>query len=264
MMTRPYAEAVRGLLGEFSWNPWFLESYWPENEPRVRSIAALARYSVPASATPRVLEVGCANGYIAYLFTLMGFDTSAVDAYDDEKRNELFRKGNVHYTTSRLNDAAPLQEFPDASFDIVLLGEVFEHILNHPAGLLTAALRLLRPNGIVILTTPNPSTLANGLRLMNDRYVLWGTEAFLRTIKVAHGTVIDRGDIHYREYPAWMVRDLMVELGYRIESVSYYSAGTAPRHSLAKRSAKRLLRLCGLATRRLFAFGYIICARKPS
>jgi len=115
---------------------------------------------------------------------------------------------------------------------------------------------------MAILTTPNPSTLANGLRLMDDRSLLWGTEAFLREVKVDGGAVIDRGDIHYREYPAWMVRDLMIELGYRVESVSYYHSGIAPRHPLWKRLAKRLLRLTGLAARRPFAFGYIICARK--
>ena len=50
--------------------------------------------------------------------------------------------------------------------DVVVLGEVFEHILNHPAGLLQAVFRILRPGGTVILTTPNPSTLINAVRLL--------------------------------------------------------------------------------------------------
>jgi SAM-dependent methyltransferase len=264
---KPYEEAARGLLEEFSWNPWFLSSYWPENAPRVGAIAALASGALSASSisgAPRLLEVGCANGYIAYLFSLMGFDTSAVDTIEDEKRDEMFRKGNISYTSSNLNAARPLAELPDASFDVIVLGEVFEHILNHPAGLLKAVLRLLRPNGLVVLTTPNPSTLANAFRLLNDRYVLWGTPDFLRDIKLDQGNVTDRGDIHYHEYPAWIVRDLMVEAGYRIENVMYYNSGIAPAHSLIKRVAKHLLRLSGLSQRRLFAFGYIIAARKPT
>lgn len=67
-MSKPYAEAVRSLLEEFSWNPWFLNSYWPENEPRVRMMAELAHELLAGHASPKVLEVGCANGYIAYLF----------------------------------------------------------------------------------------------------------------------------------------------------------------------------------------------------
>jgi SAM-dependent methyltransferase len=263
-MKQSYAEAVQGLLEEFSWNPWFIDSYWPENEPRVRAIASLARELSPQADRPRVLEVGCATGYVAYLFSRMGFQTDAVDAYDDEHRDELFRKANVAYTKSNLNDARPLAEYAGASFDVVLLGEVFEHILNHPAGLLTAVLRVLRPGGLIVLTTPNPSTLANAFRLLNDRYVLWGTNEFLRTAKLDDGKVIDRGDVHYHEYPAWIVRDLMKELGYQIERVDYYNAGNAPTHPLAKRAAKQLLLLTGLARKRLFAFGYIICARRPS
>lgn len=115
-----------------------------------------------------------------------------------------------------------------------------------------------------MLTTPNPSTLANSFRLLNDRYILWGTNEFLRDIKLDAGKVIDRGDIHYHEYPAWIVRDLMKELGYQIERVIYYNAGSAPTHSMAKRAVKRLLLVLGLAKKRLFAFGYIICARKPA
>lgn len=193
----------------------------------------------------------------------MGFQASAVDAYVDEKRDEMFGKAQIAYTMSNLNDAHPLSDFPDASFDLILLGEVFEYILNHPAGLLQAVFRLLRPNGVVILTTPNPSTLANSIRLLNDGYVLWGTPEFLRDIKVDAGKVIDRGDIHYREYPARIVRDLMKEIGFQIERVQYYNAGSAPLHSVAKRIAKQLLSLAGVARRRWFAFGYIICARKP-
>jgi hypothetical protein len=59
-----------------------------------------------------MLEVGGANGYLAYLFSLMGFDTSAVDAYADEKRSEMFRKGRISYTTSNLNDAAASAGIP--------------------------------------------------------------------------------------------------------------------------------------------------------
>jgi hypothetical protein len=47
------------------------------------------------SGKPRVLELGCFNGYIAYLFRLLGFEVFAVGAYDDEKRDELFRQGGI-------------------------------------------------------------------------------------------------------------------------------------------------------------------------
>jgi hypothetical protein len=39
-----------------------------------------------------------------------------------------------------------------------------------------------------------------------------------------NGRFIDRGDIHYREYPAWMVRDLIVEIGFRLQALTASAA----------------------------------------
>lgn len=256
-----YPEAVRCLLDEFAWNSWFLDSYWPENEPRIRLLVRLALDHMPANS--RVLEVGCANGYVAYLFRLLGFEVAANDAYDDEKRAELFRKGGVSYQETNLNVVDPLSDLPSESFDLVLLGEVFEHILNQPAGLLKSIYRLLRPGGMLILTTPNPSTLMNAVRIVRDVYILWGTAEFLRETKMDGGEIIDRGDIHYREYPAWVVRDLMGELGYMIDGVNYVRAGISSAQPVGKRWMKRLMMVSGLARLRLFCPGYVIWARKP-
>lgn len=263
---KAYSAAVTALLEEFSWNPWFLETYWPENSQRVKSIVELASKPDGAAGDRQraVLEVGCANGYIACLFHELGFRAFAIDSYEEAKRDAMFARRDIAYTIGNLNDAPPLATFADNSMDVVVLGEVFEHILNHPAGLLQAVFRILRPGGTVILTTPNPSTLANSIRLLGDGYVLWGTPSFLRDVKLQGNTVIDKGDIHYREYPAWIVADLMKEIGYRIESIQYYRAGIAPTHSTAKKAVKTLLRLSGLSKTRPFALGYIIEARTPS
>jgi len=262
---RSYADAVRALVAEFHWNPWFLNTYWPENAQRVGTIVEMATRARPANADGRastVLEVGCANGYIACLFNELGYRTFAIDSGKDPRRDEMFARRNIAYMDGNLNDAPPLSAYEDASMDVVVLGEVFEHVLNHPAGFLQAVHRILRPGGITILTTPNPSTLANSIRLLGDGYVLWGTPAFLRDVKLHDGRVIDRGDIHYREYPAWIVADLMKELGYRIDRVEYYRAGIAPTHTLPKKLVKALLALTGLSKARPFALGYIIEARK--
>jgi SAM-dependent methyltransferase len=255
---------VRRLLDEFAWNPWFTQTYWPENEPRVRLITRLAAQELPEAIARRTLEVGCASGYVAVLCALLGCDVVAVDADDDDRRSALFRRCGIAYRRTNLNDANPLSEFDAGAFHLVLLGEVFEHILNRPAGLLERIHQLLRPGGVVILTTPNPSTLANAVRLLRDRYLPWGTAEFLRTTKLDRDKVIDRGDIHYREYPAWVVGDLLVELGFEILGTRYVRSGSAPTQSLTKRGLKNVLRLAGLSGARLFAPGYVIWARKPA
>ncbi len=261
----PYPKAVHDLLDQFAWNPWFLNTYWPENEPRVRLMAQLALNHFSNPLGRPALEVGCANGFVAYLFRRLGFEVVAVDVpYDDPKRLELFEHGNIPFQGTNLNEVNPLSELASESYDLVLLGEVFEHILNQPTGLLKSIFRLLRPGGLLILTTPNPSTLANAFRLLRDSYILWGTPEFMRHTKIDGDKIIDRGDIHYREYPAWIVRDLLKELGYQVLGCRYIRSGTASTQSWPKRLVKHLIRLMGLSGWRLLAPGYVLWAKRPN
>lgn len=257
-----YQEAVEGLLATYGENHWFRHTYWPENEPRIRLMVEHALAAFPVRANVRVFEIGCATGYVAYLFRLLGFTVVAVDAYEDPKRAACFQEAGIPFQLTNLNDAAPLREFTDASFDLVLLGEVFEHILNNPAGLLQSIHRLLRPGGRLLLTTPNPSTLANAVRVLRDNYQPWGTTEFLKLIKLDGTRIIDHGGIHYREYPAHVVRELLCETGFQIHAVKYVSGGVAPTQPAAKRFIKKLFMLLGLDRVRLFSLNYLISAQK--
>lgn len=49
------------------------------------------------------------------------------------------------------------------SFDLVICGEIIEH-LDNPGSLIAAAARLIRPGGRIVLTTPNPFYLATVFR----------------------------------------------------------------------------------------------------
>ncbi len=259
-----FRQAVPRLLSEFAWNPWFLNQYWPENEPRVRLITEFVAEYLPQKNARKALEAGCGNGYIAYLFSLMGFEVNTVDAYDDDRRTELFNKSHISFHKTNLNDVNPLSEFPDESFDLVVLGEVFEHILNNPAGLLRSVFRVLRPGGVLVLTTPNPSTAMNAIRVLRDGYILWGTDTFLKEVKFGNGIAIDNGDIHYKEYPAWIVKRVLEETGFKVPKIKYVPAGSAPVHAVGKRITRRIMGWMGLLQMRLFCMGYVMCAIKPN
>jgi SAM-dependent methyltransferase len=264
LLPRTFPAAVCELLTEFAENTWFLNSYWPENAPRVKLLTELGQSAPTSGSRRRTLEVGCATGYVAYLFSLLGDDVCAVDAYDDDNRAALFAKRDIEYRQVNLNDVVPLSEFADASFDLVLLGEVFEHILNQPAGLLRAIFRVLRPGGILLLDTPNPSTVANALRVLFDRYVMWGTDKFLRETKFDSDKVIDRGDIHYHEYPAWLIKDLLCEVGFNCSAPRYIPSGIAPSWPWKKRAIKAIINATGLGKYRLFGLCYVLVAHKPA
>jgi SAM-dependent methyltransferase len=263
MAPKTFPEAAVQLRQDFHWNSWFLNTYWPENEPRMHRMAEVVDRRFPAAAGGSVLEVGCANGYAAALFRMLGYQVTATDAYDDPDRDKLFLQHGIPYTPTNLNDLTPLKEFADASFDIVLLGEVFEHILNCPAALLKGLYRILKPGGLLILTTPNPSTLANSLRVLTDGYVLWGTDEFMHQVKFDGEKIIDFGGIHYREYPLRITRQVLEKTGFGIGTCAYVSPGASPSQSGLKRLLKGFLRITHLDRWRLLSPGYLIEAYRP-
>jgi SAM-dependent methyltransferase len=240
---------ITEMLDYFAGNEWFIGRYWPENEPRVRTLLSDLARLVPGGGA--VFEPGCGNGYVSFLTSRIGHSVTATDAWHPADRAELFRRARVQVFDSNMNLAEPWPEIADRTFDAVLFGEVFEHLLNHPVGLLRQIHRVLKPGGVLLLTTPNPSTLANAVRVLLDRHSLWGTEDFAGTPKVVDGHIIDRGDIHYREYRADELRGLLSAAGFRVD-VSRYIHSDSPAGQPAKRFMKRLL-TARLKSTRLFA-----------
>lgn len=99
----------------------------------------------------KVLEIGCGNGYYLNLFnkTRIKLDLYGVDiderALIDAKRY-LGREAKLIRA-----DAADLP-FPNKSFDKVIMSEVIEHVRDEKK-VLSEAYRVLKNNGILILTT---------------------------------------------------------------------------------------------------------------
>ncbi len=56
--------------------------------------------------------------------------------------------------------------YPDETFDVVVFAEIIEHLLNDPCRVLREIHRVLKPNGKIILTTPNVARLENVARLI--------------------------------------------------------------------------------------------------
>ena len=101
----------------------------------------------------RVLEIGSGTGVLLHTLRARGIDVQGV-----ELRQALIDEGRQWF------GALPIQRvdgvrlpFPDASFDVVMSFDVFEHIPDSDAHLDEVA-RVLRPGGAYILQTPNKWT----------------------------------------------------------------------------------------------------------
>jgi SAM-dependent methyltransferase len=257
----PLDAAIREMLQYFSDNAWFIDDYWPENEPRVTKLLRDLKRWMPAPGS--VFEPGCGNGYISFLASCLGYQVTASDSWEPSDREELFRRANIRNFKSNLNDLDPWPGLSDGSMDAVVFGEVFEHLLNHPVGLLKQIHRLLRPGGLLLMTTPNPSTLVNAVRVLLDRNSMWGTDDFACDPKFLGGAIIDKGEIHYREYSSSELRKFLTLAGFQVNVAGYVGSGSPPHGPLAKRFAKKLLELTGLTEARLFSTSnYIVAIKK--
>jgi SAM-dependent methyltransferase len=104
-----------------------------------------------------VLEAGCGEGYGADLIASTARRVVAVD-YDAATIAHVgTRYPRVQVLAANLA-AVPM---PDASVDVVVNFQVIEHLWDQPQ-FITECLRLLRPGGLLLMSTPNRITFTPG------------------------------------------------------------------------------------------------------
>lgn len=75
-------------------------------------------------------------------------------------------KLSIKFESSHFNIEEERFPFEDAEFDVVLFCEIIEHLLMNPVAVLKEIKRVLKPNGALILTTPNVSRLENVTKMI--------------------------------------------------------------------------------------------------
>jgi 2-polyprenyl-3-methyl-5-hydroxy-6-metoxy-1,4-benzoquinol methylase len=117
--------------------------------------------------TKRVLDVGCATGYLAKALAERGCTVSGVE-YDaaaaEEARPHLARLVIGDLETMDLAEA-----FGDDRFDVIVFGDVLEH-LKDPLPVLRAAKALLADRGSVVASIPNVAHGSVRLALLAGRF----------------------------------------------------------------------------------------------
>ena len=125
----PVSEALLDFTAQAPW----------EREPILRFMFEAAR-TVPEHA--RVLDVGAGDAPYAELFAHTEYVTLDWESSPHE--------GARAVAVSASADAIPL---PDASFDVVVLTQVLEHV-RRPAAVLAEIARVLRPGARLLATVP--------------------------------------------------------------------------------------------------------------
>jgi len=254
--------AIAALLRHLRHNEWFIGEHWPVNEPHVRSMIADVGACFRPGDAVRLLDVGCFNGYIAFLFAELGYRVTGADIYESDDARALFAAARMEFVPCNFNDARPFSRFARASFDVVILAQVIEHVLNHPLGLMRDLADVMRPGGMLILTTPNPATAMTAVRALSGRSLLWGTPEFIDRPKIDGGVVISAGEIHYREYTREELGRLLRATGFDVEGARYVGLGSSLSQSVVKRWLKRTPGVKRLTATRLLGSNHYVVARR--
>ncbi len=102
----------------------------------------------------RLLEVGSSLGYLLDVFKKDGWDVVGVEPWYQACRHSREELG-LEVKNAILETAG----LPDASFDVVLLNHVIEHI-DDPMRTLRKVYRILKPGGHFVIETPRYDTLS--------------------------------------------------------------------------------------------------------
>jgi SAM-dependent methyltransferase len=107
----------------------------------------------------RVLDLGCRYGALTRAY-VEGNDVVGIDV-DREALAEAAKLG----IETRWADVEQPLPFEDESFDVVVAGELLEHVRD-PERLVADARRVLRPGGRLVGSVPNAYRLPNRLRFL--------------------------------------------------------------------------------------------------
>lgn len=150
-----YAQKTKDLSNPLEYLKETEDVYWSIER-------ALSTYVTDKKST-KILEIGSGLGYLTYSLLKENYDIIGLDISQTAVKyaNETF--GN-HYLCTDLFEYSQLH--PE-SYDVIILTEVIEHIYN-PLAFIESIIKLLKPGGRTIITTPNKSFYANG--------IIWATE----------------------------------------------------------------------------------------
>lgn len=184
--------------------------YLAKHIPRLARTLALVP---PPADTGRVLELGCYMQITPLLQRICG--------YREVRGAHYGTPGRVDSKTVHLPDGvfhceidhfdAERDRFPyfDAHFDLVIAGEIIEHMTHDPMHLLLESRRVLREGGMLLVTTPNIASLASLSKVLDGKY-----HPGIFALYKRPGGEPDIG--HMREYTAWELDETVKAAGFEI------------------------------------------------
>jgi len=120
-----------------------------------------------------IIDVGCGGGLISVPICQLGAKITAIDAnsYNIKALSEYTKNNNLSINPINTTVEEYISNYPDQLYDVVLCLEVLEHVSNQSA-FIQNLLKLLRPTGILILSTINRTIKSYAHAIIAAEYIL--------------------------------------------------------------------------------------------
>lgn len=159
----------------------------------------------------KVLDIGASPYHLMYCLKRLGFDICGVDI-NTSILKEFQNKHKLNVIKHNIEKGRV--PFKNEEFDLIIFTEIFEHLGINPLHVLKEIRRILRPNGILILSTPNFYTLHKIIMLLFGR----SFNNALGELKKVESTGYMG---HIREYSNREIEMILENCGFRIKKTHF-------------------------------------------
>lgn len=179
----------------------------------------------------KLLDIGCNIGMFLSEARAAGFETTGI-----ELNRECAEYARTHFNLSVHSDYLDNIAFDDDSFDVITMYDVLEHIPDLH-GMLTGIRRILKPDGLLVVQSPNLDSLMAELS------------------KSAWGWLSPPDHLYH--FTPGALSSLLVQTGYDVQLIKTWEPAddfcadvmhAKLGNSLFARCARKLIRLSGLAS----------------
>jgi len=177
-------------------------SYFDTSVERYNQYFSIAAAFLPKGAT--ILDIGNAPGHVGIGLHLMGMRVQGLNLNDCW--HSTYPSLEWLKTFNIISHDFEKSELPydDNLFDAIYFTEVLEHIaVKNPVDILTDFLRVLKPGGLFVMSTPNICNISNIYALFNGKNIFWPNDIFYGGF-----------DRHNREYTPDEVSAVVTQAGF--------------------------------------------------
>lgn len=182
--------------------------YLEKHIPRLARTLALVP---PPQATGRALELGCYMQITPLLEQLCGYREVRGAYYGPAGKVDQKTLGDFHCEVDHFDAERDRFPYPDEHFDLVVAGEIIEHMTLDPMHLLLESRRVLRDGGTLVITTPNVGSITSVAKTLDGKdnpqiFFLYGRPSATEGAEIGH----------VREYTAHELGEAVKAAGFEV------------------------------------------------